>query len=86
VVGIVTFRTGGTVVFEAPVAAARLVYERTFDSDMDYHLAAFFGSIFTRRALPYWFGVVGTVVGMVGIILAITATRRAEKRRMFGRY
>lgn len=84
VVGTVAYTTtGGTVVFEAPVFAARLVYERTFDSDMDYHLAAFFGSVFTRRALPYWVGIFGTIIGIIGIISAIKANRAVKNS---GRY
>lgn len=79
VIGIVTYSASGTVLFEAPVLASRSVYERTFDSDMDYHLAAFFGSIFTRKAIPYYFGIFGTVFGIFGIVIAVKTSRRAGR-------
>jgi D-alanyl-D-alanine carboxypeptidase len=77
-VGIITFTAGG-VTFEMPVLASREVIERTFDSDMDYYLSRFFGGIFTRRALPYWFGLIGTIIGIFGIVLAINTSRRAAR-------
>jgi D-alanyl-D-alanine carboxypeptidase (penicillin-binding protein 5/6) len=79
VIGTVSYTVNGEVVFEAPVLASREVIERTFDSDMDYFLAAFFANIFTRRGLPYWFGVIGTVFGVFGIVFAISANRRAAR-------
>ncbi|MCL1863090.1 MAG: hypothetical protein FWF78_05955 [Defluviitaleaceae bacterium] len=82
-VGTVSYVADGRVIFESPVLAARLVEERTFDSDMDYHLAAFFGSVFTRRALPYWVGIIGVLIGVIGIISAIRANRIT---RNSGRY
>ena len=79
-VGTVMYQTGGDVVFVAPIIAARYVAERTFDSDMDYYIAMILGSIFTRRALPYWFGFIGTLFGIMGMSLAITISRRARRQ------
>jgi len=78
-VGTVVYSISGETVFSAPVIAATAVYERTFDSDMDYYLSMIFGNIFTRRALPYWFGIFGTLFGIVNLILAITISRRARR-------
>jgi len=78
-VGTVVYRTGGEVIFSAPVVAARQVQERTFDSDMDYYIALILGNIFTMRALPYWFGVFGTLFGIIGISMAISASRKARR-------
>ncbi|MCL2216216.1 MAG: D-alanyl-D-alanine carboxypeptidase [Defluviitaleaceae bacterium] len=83
IVGVVAYFTGETLLFEAPVLAARTVYERTFDSDMDFYIAMVLENIFTRRALPYWFGIVGTAFGIAGITVAIVTFRRA---RNFDRY
>jgi D-alanyl-D-alanine carboxypeptidase len=80
-VGTVVYSLNGNTLFEAPIIAASTVYPRNFDSDMDYYLALFFGNIFTTRALPYWFGIFGTIFGIVGVTLAITADRRAERKR-----
>ena len=79
VVGTVVYRTGGEIIFSAPVIAATQVQERTFDSDMDYYIDLILSNIFTIRALPYWFGVFGTLFGIVGISMAISASRRARR-------
>jgi D-alanyl-D-alanine carboxypeptidase len=78
-VGTVTYSANGNILFEANAIASRDVHERTFDSDMDYHLAAFFANVFTRRALPYYFGIFGTAFGIFGIIIAVKASRRAGR-------
>jgi len=78
-IGTVVYKTGGEVIFSAPVIAARQVQERTFDSDMDYYMDMILGNIFTIRALPYWFGVFGTLFGIVGISMAISAGRKARR-------
>jgi hypothetical protein len=70
--------SNGVILFTAPVFAGREVERRSFDSDMDYYLARFFGGIFTRRGLPYWFGFIGTILGIFGITIAVSATRRAK--------
>lgn len=78
-IGRVTYTVNDTVILEVPVLSGTKVYERTFDSDMDYYFAAFFGSIFTRRALPYWFGIFGVAFGIFGIYIAIKTSRRAGR-------
>lgn len=78
-IGIIQYIANGTVFFEAPIIAARYVYERTFDSDMDYYLALVFDNIFTTQALPYWFGFGGILFGILGLSMAITVSRRARK-------
>jgi D-alanyl-D-alanine carboxypeptidase (penicillin-binding protein 5/6) len=77
-VGTIAFTTGD-IIIEIPVLASREVIERTFDSDMDYYLSRFFGGLFTRRALPYWFGFVGILIGVIGIFYAINTSRRAAR-------
>ena len=79
-VGSVLFQIDGATIFTGTAIAARPVYERTFDSDMDFYLAMFVDNIFTRRALPYWFGVIGTLFGFLGFGLAITISRRARRQ------
>jgi D-alanyl-D-alanine carboxypeptidase len=79
IVGRVIFSAGGEELFTAPVLASRTIYERNFDSDMDYHLAAFFGNVFSRQAIPYYFGVFGMAFGIFGIIIAVRASRRAGR-------
>jgi len=83
VIGTVFYVSNGITWFESPVFATRNVEERTFDSDMDYYLAAIFTNIFTRRALPYWFGFVGTGFGIFGIALAISAHRRVSRKAVW---
>ena len=79
VVGTVLFSADGMVLLDAPILAARAVYERNFDSDMDYYLATFFGNVFTRRALPYYFGIFGTAFGIFGLVSAVKANYRAGR-------
>ncbi|MCL2841547.1 MAG: D-alanyl-D-alanine carboxypeptidase [Defluviitaleaceae bacterium] len=83
VVGSIAYFAEGNLLFEAPVLAGRAVYERTFDSDMDYHLARVFGNIFTSQALPYWFGFIGIAFGIFGLTVAVKVSRRA---RNYNRY
>ena len=78
-IGTVVYRAGGEVIFSTPVVTARQVQARTFDSDMDYYIDMVLSNIFTTRALPYWFGVIGTLFGMVGISLAISTSRKARR-------
>ena len=78
IVGSIAYYSGGNLLFTAPILAGRGVYERTFDSDMDYYIAMFFGNIFTRRALPYWFGFLGIAFGIFGLTIAIIVSRRAR--------
>ena len=79
-VALVEYRIGGEVIFTAHALASRYVGERSFDSDMDYYMAMIFGNIFTRRALPYWFGFFGTLFGIVGISMAVAAKRRLRRQ------
>ncbi|MCL1786529.1 MAG: D-alanyl-D-alanine carboxypeptidase [Defluviitaleaceae bacterium] len=78
-VGTITYTAGGQALFTAPVVTARAVYERTFDSDMDFYMDRILSNIFTIRGLPYWFGVVGTLFGIVGISMAVSANRKAKR-------
>ncbi|MCL2355803.1 MAG: hypothetical protein FWC70_01430 [Defluviitaleaceae bacterium] len=86
--GRAAFLLNGEVLFEAAVLPAREVIPRSFDSDMDYYLAAIIGNVFTRRALPYWFGVFGVAFGIFGIVLAIKSRTGSAVRTSgrFGRY
>ena len=77
-VGSVIFSAGNEIIFSSPAIAARTVYPRTFDSDMDHYMSMILDNIFTRRGLPYWFGFLGLVIGIVGITLAISAKRKAR--------
>ncbi|MCL1842985.1 MAG: D-alanyl-D-alanine carboxypeptidase [Defluviitaleaceae bacterium] len=86
VIGTIAYLSFGEILFEAPVLAGRAVEARSFDSDMDYYLARFFGGMFTRRALPYWFGVFGTAFGIFGIVLALRASRRASRADRWPRH
>lgn len=83
IVGTVSWFTGDTPLVEFSIVAGRVVYERTFDSDMDYYIAMFLNNIFTRRALPYWFGFLGTTFGVFCLVVAIKIHRNA---RDFNRY
>jgi len=78
--------TGNALTFEVSVLAAREVINRSFDSDMDYFLANFFGNIFSRRGLPIWFGIFGTIFGVVGVVSALrTRSRiRRDDSRVYG--
>lgn len=79
-VGVVEYRIGNDIIFTAQAIATRYVGQRSFDSDMDYYMAMIFGNILTRRALPYWFGIFGTLFGIVGISMAVSANRRARRQ------
>jgi len=81
IIGTAFYLVDGMVIFEAPVVAGREVLLRTFDSDMDYQIALIRETIFTRRGLPYWFGVIGTLFGIMGVCFAISANRRAKRGR-----
>jgi len=84
-VGTVVYTVGSEVVLTTVAIASRYVAERTFDTDMDYYMAIILNNIFTRRGLPYWFGFVGTIVGIVGICIAISAKRNSTDRPFAGR-
>jgi len=83
-VGLVEYHIGNEIIFTAQAIASRYVGERSFDSDMDYYMAMIFGNILTRRALPYWFGLLGTLFGIVGISIAVSVKRRARRQERWG--
>ncbi|MCL2603750.1 MAG: D-alanyl-D-alanine carboxypeptidase [Defluviitaleaceae bacterium] len=83
IVGLVSYRINGETVYTTNLYAAHGVLERTFDTDMDFFIARFFGALFSRGALPYWFGSVGWLFGIVCMVIAITVSRRA---RSYGRW
>jgi len=78
-IGTAKYMVGHEIIFQTPVLAARYVYERTFDSDMDYYISLFFGNIFSRRALPYWFGFAGIAFGLFCLHIAFATSRRVKK-------
>jgi D-alanyl-D-alanine carboxypeptidase (penicillin-binding protein 5/6) len=90
VVGFVNYKINGEVVYTTNLYATHAVLERTFDSDMDFWMYRFFSTVFSRKAVPYWFGSVGTLFGIICLMIAITVSRRARNfgffRPMKGRY
>lgn len=87
--GTVTYLLDGAVIFEGTFRAAADIAERNFDSDTDYYVAQFKGNIFSMKALPYWFGGVGTLIGIIGITAAIAGRRGRRRdywRKSNGRY
>jgi D-alanyl-D-alanine carboxypeptidase (penicillin-binding protein 5/6) len=83
IVGFVTYKINKNPVYTTNLYAAHNVLERTFDADMDFFIARFFSAMFTRAAIPYWFGSVGMLFGFVGMGMAVTVSRRA---RSYGRW
>ena len=83
VVGTVSYKIEGEIWFTLNLYASHDVLERTFDSDMDFFIARWMGAIFSRQAVPYWFGSIGTLFGILGISIAVTVSRRA---RNYGRW
>ena len=84
VLGSITYTLDGQVVFEGELRAAIAIEERTLDSDMDFYIALVRDNIFSIRAIPFWMGSAGLLVGVVGTSLAI-AERRRSKRSWYGR-
>ncbi|MCL2363813.1 MAG: D-alanyl-D-alanine carboxypeptidase [Defluviitaleaceae bacterium] len=82
-VGWVNYLINDAVVFTTGLYAAHAVLERTFDSDMDFWIYRVFSAMFSRAAVPYWFGVIGFLFGFICLIIAITISRRA---RGYGSY
>lgn len=78
-VGTVVYKSGGEIVFSAGLIVLDAVYARTFDSDMDYYMEMIIGNIFTRRSLPYWFGIIGTLFGLVWMFYALSMRRRMKR-------
>jgi len=79
VIGRVAYYVGETRIFEGNLVAAAAVYERTFDSDMDYFISVFTDNIFTLRGLPYWLAIVGTIIGCVGMGWAMSLRRKLKE-------
>jgi len=84
VVGSVIFSLDGEVIFESDVIASGSVMERTLDSDMDFYIALIQENIFTVRALPFWMGSAGILIGTLGVSFAVVERRRS-KRSWYGR-
>ena len=82
--GKIVFTLDGQVLFEGALQAAETVYERSLDSDMDFYIALVRDNIFSIRALPFWMGGVGVLIGISGIALAV-AERRRSRRSWYGR-
>jgi D-alanyl-D-alanine carboxypeptidase (penicillin-binding protein 5/6) len=78
ILGLVAYQINGDTVFTSNIYAAHSVAERTFDSDMDYYIQQFRENVFSRRGLPYWFGAVGTLFGIIGVAAAINANRKSK--------
>jgi D-alanyl-D-alanine carboxypeptidase (penicillin-binding protein 5/6) len=78
IVGIVNYKINGAVIYTTMLFAAHAVAERTFDAEVEFWLYNFFGRVFSRAAVPYWFGVVGTLFGFFGFLTAIIISRRAR--------
>jgi D-alanyl-D-alanine carboxypeptidase (penicillin-binding protein 5/6) len=83
VVGLVTYQINGTILYTTNLYAAHAVLERTFDTDMDFFIARFLAAMFSREAIPYWFGTVGMLFGIFGLTVAMVVSRRA---RNYGRW
>jgi len=79
-IGTVSYVLNNEVLFESGIYSQYDVIPRTFDSDMDYYLAAFAENVFTRRALPYWFGIFGVAFGVFGIVIAVKAHIRVSRK------
>jgi D-alanyl-D-alanine carboxypeptidase len=83
VLGYVVYTIDGREIFSSPIVATRDVLPRSFDSDMDYYIARFFATIFTRTALPWWLAVGGLAFGFFGMMLAANAVRKLKSYRRY---
>jgi D-alanyl-D-alanine carboxypeptidase (penicillin-binding protein 5/6) len=79
VLGKVIYLLDNEVLFEGTIRAAVSVEERTLDSDMDWYIGLIRENIFTLRALPYWMGLLGFLVGIAGICVAIAERKRSRR-------
>ena len=84
ILGSIIYSLDGRILFEGELRAAATVEERTLDSDMDFYIALVRDNIFSVRAIPFWMGSAGLLVGIAGASLAI-AERRRSKRSWYGR-
>ena len=81
VLGKIIYTLDGQVVFEGEIKAYNTVWERSLDSDMDYYIAFIRDNIFSIRALPFWLGGIGILIGIAGIYLAVAERRRSRRSR-----
>ena len=81
ILGAIEYRLDGEIIFEGKLYAANGVVERTYDSDMDYHIAEIQENIFTARAFPYWFGAAGFLFGIIGISAAVSSRRKLKREK-----
>ena len=79
IIGTVAYFAGDVLIAEIPIYAAATVYERTFDSDMDYFISRITNNIFTLRGLPYWLAVGGTILGLAGMGWALSLRRKLKE-------
>ena len=77
--GKIVYILDGRVLFEGTLKAAEAVEERSLDSDMDFYIAMVRDNIFSLRALPFWMGGVGILIGIGGIALAVSERRRSRR-------
>ena len=78
-IGRVAYYIGDELIFESRLYAASTVYDRSFDSDMDYFISRFTDSVFTLRGLPYWLAIGGTLIGFIGMGWALSLRRRLKE-------
>jgi D-alanyl-D-alanine carboxypeptidase (penicillin-binding protein 5/6) len=78
-IGEVTYVLDGETFYIGTVLAAAEAMPRTSESDVDYYIGQVKDNIFTMKAFPYWFGVAGFLVGIIGIAVAV-ASRRKNRR------
>jgi len=77
--GTIIYTLDGEIVFEGELQAATTVEERSLDSDMDFYIAMVRDNIFSLRALPFWLGGIGVLIGIGGVALAISERRRSRR-------
>ena len=85
VLGTVSYFLDGELIFEGEIQAAASIEGRSLDSDMDFYIALIRDNIFSLRALPFWMGSAGVLVGIAGMSLAIAERRRSRRSWYSGR-
>ncbi|MCL2421744.1 MAG: D-alanyl-D-alanine carboxypeptidase [Defluviitaleaceae bacterium] len=76
--GAVIYTLDGRVLFEGEIRAAFSIEERSLDSDMDFYIALVLGTIFSMRALPFWLGGAGVLLGIAGVYWGFSERRRSR--------
>jgi D-alanyl-D-alanine carboxypeptidase (penicillin-binding protein 5/6) len=84
--GTVSYTLDGEVLFSSTIHAAADAPARTMDSDMDYYIQLVKDNVFTLKGLPYWFGAVGFLVGIIGIAVALSGRKNRGERYRGSRY